>query len=216
MGLISTLRKVYISTTNLTHGYQEQPEKQANLYRLWSPLYDLSLKLDSGYAAGIRQMVDAVVRDNDTVLDIGCGTGLATIYAANRARRVTGIDPSSEMLAKLRGKIEKQQIANIELIPGFFPDALAATAVFNTAISSFAIVHIPKDGRLAIYQAIYNCLQGNGRLGTFSAQGEIAPAFETKNEVQQNLESAGFEAIQLTDVHDIYRVVTAVKKNDND
>lgn len=212
MGLISALRRVYISSTNLTHGYQGRPEKQANLYKLWSPFYDLSLKLDPGYVAGIRQMITAVVQDDDMVLDIGCGTGLVTIYAAKRAQRVTSIDPSAEMLAKLRRKIDKQQITNIDLIPGFFPDALASTMTFDAVISSFAIVHIPRGGRQAVYQAIYNCLRGNGRLGTFSAQGEIAPAFEMKEEVRQNLEVVGFHEIQITDVHDIYRVVTAVKK----
>ncbi len=211
MGLIAALRRVYISTTNLTHGYQERPEKQLKLYKLWSPFYDLSLKLDPGYAAGIRAMVDTIVRNDDVVLDIGCGTGLATVYAANRARHVTSIDPSAEMLAKLRRKIDNQQITNIELILGFFPDALAAAAAFDAVISSFAIVHIPRDGRQALYQSIYNCLKGNGHLGTFSAQGEIAAAFETKDEIYCNLEAAGFRQIQVTDMFDIYRIVTAVK-----
>jgi len=69
MGITAVLRKLYIGTTNTTHDHQGQPEKQLALYKLWSPLYDLSLKLDPGYA---------VVQDEDTVLDIGCDTGLAT------------------------------------------------------------------------------------------------------------------------------------------
>ena len=147
MGLTAFQRRFYIRTTNFTHGYQGQSERQLGLYRLWAPLYDLSLRIDPGYAAGIRRMADSVVEDNDTVLDIGCGTGLATIYAAQYAKRVVGIDPSSEMLVILRLKIDSQQVTNIDLIEGFFPDALVSSALYDVGLSSFAIVQIEKDKR---------------------------------------------------------------------
>lgn len=212
MELIAFLRRFYIRTTNFTHGYQGQSERQLGLYRLWAPLYDISLRIDPGYTAGIRRMVDAVVEDNDTVLDIGCGTGLATILAAHYAKRVVGIDPGSEMLAKLRLKIDSQQVTHIDLIEGFFPDALASTALYDVVISSFALVHIERDKRGGVYKAIFNHLKSGGRISTFSAQGEIASAFETKAEVSQNLGGAGFQQIQITDFCDIYRVAAAVKQ----
>lgn len=40
----------------------------------------------------------------DTVVDLGCGTGLSTRIWKGRCRRVIGIDPSGDMLAAARGK----------------------------------------------------------------------------------------------------------------
>jgi cyclopropane fatty-acyl-phospholipid synthase-like methyltransferase len=182
------------------------------LYRLWSPLYDLSLKLDPGYAAGVQRMVDAVVFSDSTVLDIGCGTGIATIPAAKRANRAIAVDPSSEMLSKLRKKMRRQWITNVELLQGFFPEALASTAVFDVVISSFAIVHIERDTRKGLYQAVFNHLRRNGCIGTFGARGVIAAAFETREEILHSLGAAGFENVEVTDISDIYRIITAVKK----
>lgn len=48
-------------------------------------------------------------------------------------------------------------------------------------------------------------------MGLFSAQGEIASSFETKDEIVNNLELAGFNKIEVDDVSDIYRIVKAEK-----
>jgi hypothetical protein len=46
-------------------------------------------------------------------------------------------------------------------------------------------------------------------MGLFSAQGEIASTFETKDEIIRNCESAGFRRIEIDEVSDIYRIVKA-------
>lgn len=48
-------------------------------------------------------------------------------------------------------------------------------------------------------------------MGLFSAQGEIAATFETKDEIIKNLQAAGFQKIKIDDVSDIYRITTAEK-----
>ena len=165
MALTAFLRRLYVRTTNLTDGYQGQPDRQSTLYRLWAPLYELSLRIDPGYAAGIRRMVDSVVQSNDTVLDIGCGTGLATIYAAHDAERVVGIDPSLEMLARLRFKIDSQKVADIDLVEGSFSGALGCATLYDVVVSSFAIVHFERDRRGAFYREAYKHLVDGGRAG---------------------------------------------------
>lgn len=45
----------------------------------------------------------------------------------------------------------------------------------------------------------------------FSAQGEIAPAFEAKDEIYENLKANHFKNIMMQDASDIYRIVTAQK-----
>ena len=54
--------------------------------------------------AGKELIAMAKVKDTDSVLDLGCGTGKLTVELAKRASNgiVVGIDPSREMLEKAR------------------------------------------------------------------------------------------------------------------
>jgi len=59
--------------------------------------------------------------------------------------------------------------------------------------------------------SMFDHLKSGGRIGLFEAQGEIAPTFQAKKEIETNLLEAGFDDISIEDVSDIYRVVTAVR-----
>jgi len=212
MTLWKPIRKLYIKTTDFTHGFQgESREKILGFYRLWAFCYDFSVKLDPAYARELKKMIDSVVKRGDTVLDLGCGTGLGTIYASRIADKVVGIDLSPQMTTKLQNKIRKERIENIEVVVGGFPEDLARDAKFNSVISSFAIAHFPPEQRSPVYSRIFDHLVSNGRVGLFSARGEIASTFETRNNVVENLKLAGFRQIEVDDVSDIYRIVKAEK-----
>ncbi len=212
MSIWKPLRWLYIKTTDYSHGFQgERAEKIISFYKLWSLFYEFSVKLDPAYARELQNMIEAVVQDNDIVLDIGCGTGLGTIPASKITKKVIGIDFSFEMISKLNKNIRCNNIENIELINGEFPDAVPNGIKFNSIISSFTMVHFAPERRIMLYKNMYNSLENNGRLGLFSAQGEIAPAFEKRKEIESNLESAGFHEIKISDVSDIYRIVEAKK-----
>ena len=58
---------------------------------------------------------------------------------------------------------------------------------------------------------MFEILEAGGKIGLFSAQGEIATTFQTKEEIKNNLSSAGFSNIIIKDVNDIYRISTAKK-----
>ncbi|MCK5130232.1 MAG: class I SAM-dependent methyltransferase [Clostridiales bacterium] len=209
MSIWNPLRKLYIKTTNITNGYHDDDDRLVSFYKLWSKMYDFSIKLDPAYYRQLTNMIKQVVSPSDHVLDIGCGTGLATIYSAQIAKKVTGVDMSSDMLLRLRKKTKAKKIDNIELIEGKYPDDI--TLEYDSIISSFALVHFSKEMRPLIYESMYENLKENGRIGLFSAQGEIAHAFETKIEIDENLKNSGFHNIVIQDVSDIYRIVIAEK-----
>ena len=212
MGLLKPLRKLYIRTTDLTHGFQGEPRaKIQDFYRLWARCYDFSVRLDPAYSRELKRMVESVVKEGDVVLDIGCGTGLGTVHAAGIAAKVVGIDLSPDMTNRLRKLIHRRGIGNIEVIVGSFPESLPAEAVFDCIISSFAIVHFPVGQRRDIYDHVFRHLVDNGRAGLFTARGEIASTFETREEITNNLKSVGFGEVEIADVADIYRIVTAAK-----
>ncbi len=180
MSFLKPFRKLYIKSTDFTHSYQGKDKK----------------------------LIGLAIKYGDTTLDIGCGTGISTLYASEIADKVIGIDLSADMMRKLEQKISRKKSVNIKVITGRFPEALPKNIKFDSIISSFAIVHFTPKQR----KSLYNLLLSGGRLGLFSAQGEIASSFETKNEIVSNLELAGFNKIETNDVSDIYRIVTAEKQ----
>jgi cyclopropane fatty-acyl-phospholipid synthase-like methyltransferase len=207
--MLRALRIAYIRTTNVTHGYQGDFNKLLSFYRLWSKIYDLSVRIDPAYVRQLKRMIDLTVRPGENILDIGCGTGLGINYASAIAGTVTGVDISRDMIARLKKKIIRKNIKNVTLINGPYPESV--DHVYDTVISSFAIVHFSKDRRPYIYKKIFENLVPGGKIGLFSAQGEIAPAFETKDEIYENLKANHFKNIMIQDVSDIYRIVTAQK-----
>ncbi len=211
MSFLKLFRKLYIKSTDFTHSYQGKSQKLVSFYKIWSYCYDLSVNLDPAFGREMKKMVGLTVKPGDITLDIGCGTGISTFYAAEIADKVMGIDLSADMIHKLEQKISRRKIENIEVITGSFPEALPQNIKFDSIISSFTIVHFTPEQRKNVYKQIYDLLLSDGRLGLFSAQGEIASSFETKGEIAKNLELAGFNKIEIDDVSDIYRIVTAEK-----
>jgi SAM-dependent methyltransferase len=55
----------------------------------------------------------AAIRDGDTVLDIGCGTGQLTLLAARRGARAVGVDISEPMLTRARADAAAKGIDNV-------------------------------------------------------------------------------------------------------
>ncbi len=210
-GKLKTLRKLYIKTTSLTHGYQDNHPKMVSFYRLWAPVYDLSIKLDPAYRRNLVKMVEATVSPGDWSLDVGCGTGLATVPAARISKKVLGIDSSQSMLEKLERKLDKLGVSNVQLITGFFPEAIDPASAFDSIISSFMLAHLGKTQRTQAIKSMFDFLKPGGNIGLFSARGEIAPTFQTKEEIFENLSTAGFSKIEIKDVDDIYRISTASK-----
>jgi len=212
MFLSRTFRTIYMKTTNLTHGCQQNRKAAGWLYKLWAPVYDLSVRLDPAYRRNLLHMVEHVVRVSDRVLDVGCGTGLGTVAAANNAKEVVALDPSRAMLGKLAKKLKRANIANVEMRNGYFPDGLEQGKTYECIITSFMLAHLTPEARCAAIMSMFERLTSGGRIGLFGAQDEIAPAFQTKEEVETNLLEAGFDNICIEDVSDIYRIATAVKR----
>jgi SAM-dependent methyltransferase len=73
----------------------------------------------SGGVEALDRVLDALgvtVRQHETVVDVGCGVGRMTRALAERAAQVTGIDVSSEMLARAREY--NSHLTNVEWVLG--------------------------------------------------------------------------------------------------
>jgi ubiquinone/menaquinone biosynthesis C-methylase UbiE len=134
----------------------------------WAPYYDAFVNiLTLGHARMLRRTTidEALIKPDDNVLDVGCGTGEVTLLAKTRAAsgKVYGIDPAPEMIAVARGKAERKKldidfrVAVIESLP--FPDAS-----MDVVTSSLMMHHLPGDLKIRGLAEIYRVLKPGGRL----------------------------------------------------
>ena len=70
----------------------------------------------------LGELLDPVLEDrsNLSILDLGCGTGLSGLMLRRRARHLTGVDLSPEMVekARARGIYDRLEVGEITAMAG--------------------------------------------------------------------------------------------------
>ena len=101
----------------------------------------------------------------ERVLDVGCGAGTDSLVAAQMVEPdgfVTGVDMTTEMLAKARESAREMGATNVEFVDGEAEDMPFRDAEFDVVISNGVIDLIPdKD---AVFSEIHRVLKPGGRL----------------------------------------------------
>ena len=124
-----------------------------------------------------RMLSLAKVTSNESILDIGTGTGVVALQAAqaiDREGEVWGIDLSEEMIAKAEENARKLRIE--QKVKFFRMDAEALgfdDRKFDVVLSLFALLHFPNP--LAALKEIYRVIRPGGRL--VLAVGSGTPIF---------------------------------------
>ncbi len=94
---------------------------------------DFYHKYQRGYPPTV---IDALVGTigltaDDTVVDLGCGTGQLALPVATRVRAVAGVDPEPDMLARARRAAAEQGITNVSWLLGADSDMPALAALLG-------------------------------------------------------------------------------------
>jgi ubiquinone/menaquinone biosynthesis C-methylase UbiE len=133
----------------------------------WPRLYDLMLRLvwrthERSYR---RKVVDlAGIQKGDFVLDVGSGTGTLAISAARRAAaRVTGIDPSAQMVARARVKAQRAGVA-ADFREAMSDDLPFSDDSFDAVLSTTVLHCIAPDWLERSLQEMVRVLKPGGRL----------------------------------------------------
>jgi malonyl-CoA O-methyltransferase len=113
--------------------------------------YDLTAHLyDMRYAEEQTAKIEAAMKNinlekHNSVLDVGCGTGLLFGYVANRARMVVGLDISRKILCAARERAKR--FPNVHLICADADNIPLKENVFDYAFAVTLIQNMPNPLR---------------------------------------------------------------------
>jgi ubiquinone/menaquinone biosynthesis C-methylase UbiE len=125
-------------------------------YTRYAEIYDESEKYWDSFEKDFLKPYIAAVQGLK-VLDAGAGTGRLSVRLYDAGARVTALDISPEMLAKL-----KHKNPDIELIEGDMENMPFEDESFDMVFSSLALVHIKKVDRFL--DECYRVLKDDGKL----------------------------------------------------
>lgn len=109
----------FMETTTLNE--EKKVDKKNKYFEKRAKTYDIYLnvpvisKVRKDEKKILNNLVDQHLKSKDSVLEIGCGTGYYTLYAANKCKEVMGIDLSEKMINIASKKIENKNINNVTL-----------------------------------------------------------------------------------------------------
>lgn len=178
------------------------------LYRLMAPFYDWGAdRLMPDYRqAAVQLLDDLAVAHDDVVLDLGCGTGMVTVPARDRARFTAGIDMTLAMVRQLR---EKQVNGQPAAICGQALRLPFASQSFSAVTTSFMLLHLTAAEKQQVFREARRVLKVGGRFGCLTGRHETGSAYPTPDEWRSSLEQNGFSNVESVAYGDVYTLIRA-------
>ncbi|KAB2850175.1 MAG: class I SAM-dependent methyltransferase [Hyphomicrobiaceae bacterium] len=153
------------------------------------------------------------LRETDTVLELGCGTGTTALSLAPAVARLVGTDVSGEMIAIAREKAGAQGCGNVAFEVAPADHAFRADGAFD-AVLAFNVLHLIADRSAAFQQAVRALKPGGLFISKTPCLSEMNPllrlavpvarlvgkaphvAFFSALELESEIERVGFEIIE--------------------
>ncbi len=114
-----------------------------------------------------KQLIDDIITysgisQNGKILDVGCGTGQATLLFAQRGYQVIGLDPGQEMVNIAKEKCSS--FPKVSFKVKTFEEVKFPEASFETIISGMAWHWIKPENQ---YEKVFRILKAKGTLALF-------------------------------------------------
>jgi SAM-dependent methyltransferase len=134
--------------------------------------------VDYIWGVGSDLVTRVAVTGDDAVLDVACGTGNATIPAAETGARTTGLDITPELLEGARRRAATAGV-EVDWIEGDAENLPFDDGHFDVVLSTFGSMFAPDHERAAAETA--RVLRPGGRIGiaAWTPEGSIGRFFQT-------------------------------------
>jgi len=119
------------------------------------------------YAKEFEEMLsflDMTETADRTLIDLGCGTGALSVFAAEHFRHVYSVDVSEVMLAQLRKKAVAEKLDNISIIRGGFLGYVHEGEPVDLLVTKFAFHHLPDFWKQVALMNMHRMLRPGGCL----------------------------------------------------
>lgn len=130
-----------------------------------TPLYDPITEL-IGFGTSFKERVLQMLnlKDGESILDVGCGTGSLLVPAKVNYphSRVVGIDPDPQVLRITERKINRNNL-KIELKQAWGEELPFPDSAFNVVVSTLVLHHVPSGAKIKIIKEVYRILKHDGR-----------------------------------------------------
>lgn len=156
-------------------------ERSRRLYRRNAPVYDLMARAFE--AIRIRAITSLEARRGETVLDLGCGTGLSfgrLEACIGEEGRIIGLDQSPEMLARASRRVNRSGWPNVLLIAANAAEAQLPPASVDAVLCCLA--HDLATSREAMQRAV-SALRAGGRFVVAGVKLRSGPFSTLPNQV---------------------------------
>jgi len=144
------------------------------------PLYDIFTR-----AAGVRALHEravqlAGIRPDQTVVDVGCGTGNLSfaVLEAHPDVHVTGLDPDQAALRRAARKARRRGVS-LTLVQGYADRIPGQDSSLDHVVSSLALHHVDDEGRAGFAQDALRALRPGGRVTVVDFGGPAPNAEES-------------------------------------
>jgi cyclopropane fatty-acyl-phospholipid synthase-like methyltransferase len=198
-------------------------EEHAERFDGIAPEYDEGQDSEEYRATASLIVEHAAPEPDDTVLDLGTGTGAIALALAPDAERVLGRDISAGMMDQARKKAAEAGIENIEFAEGSFREPAVSQSV-DVVVSNFAMHHLGDDEKREAIETIAELGPRKFVLGDVMLFGEpnpdepfYSPEVDdpaTVGALADALTDAGFSLTAVERVHEQVGVLVAERATD--
>lgn len=210
------------------HSHQHQQENTGRIIR-WAWFYDAFanfLMLGQRKKALRATLAVAQIQPNDSILDVGCGTGTMALLAKGDYPTIDmhGIDAGEEMIAFAQQKATRQGI-DIDFRLGLAQELPYPDASFEVVMNSLMMHHLPHEVKDQAVAEMYRVLKPGGRLLIVEFEPPKSPLYRAflsllvgqmaginNSYLVRLLKNAGFTQVNNGLVRSMLTITIAVQK----
>ncbi|MCX6677508.1 MAG: methyltransferase domain-containing protein [Methanothrix sp.] len=121
-----------------------EPDHPGADFDALAEIYDRNMQKFRNVQGEINEILDFLALQSDqSVLEIGTGTGEFALAAAPRCRKVYAVDLSAGMLRYAEKKAQTRSVANVEFLQGGFLTYQHEGEPLDAIVSQIALHHLP-------------------------------------------------------------------------